>query len=197
MQQILPFLAIAGLALSPGPNNTIVMHAGAQGGARDAAPAIAVIVAAGAAMVLVTSSLVDTIVSPAISRWTAIAGGLLLAGLGLSMMRRRSDAGEGARPTLDLASLAAFQFLNPKGWLLAASASALALASGMHTVLIALAFAAICASCLLVWAVAGQALRRFMNVRSRAETFRTIVGLATVAMGVSMAIGAALKGATT
>jgi threonine/homoserine/homoserine lactone efflux protein len=173
-----PLIAIAGLisvaALTPGPNNLIVLRAAAHGGMADAAPAIFGIVAGG----LVLLGMVIAGAGVLFARWPqlpgllCVAGGAYLAWLGIRLMSsvRSTTPAPAAAPTrirsagaLPAGGLGVFffQFLNPKSWIMAITAisAARADAAAIPHWQIGLMFVLIPTACLLGWSSLGVLMR--------------------------------------
>lgn len=164
------YYAVAGLialgALTPGPNNLVALDAGARGGIRAALPPIAGVVAGSLVMLaLVAAGLAAPLASPAVRPFAAFAGAAYLAALGVRQLRAPGATNTNAAVLPRRATgLFAFQFANPKAWLLAASV--VALAPSRDAALFAL-YAAIPAASLALWAGIGAVLARGFNAHRR------------------------------
>ncbi|HET9819344.1 MAG TPA: LysE family translocator [Rhodanobacteraceae bacterium] len=154
------FLLIA--AITPGPNNLVVMRAAAHNGWKAALPAVAGVIAGGLVLLVVTTAGAGS----AFSAWpwlrgTIKTGGVLyLIWLGARMIAAAGqDAGSSVLPA-GLPGLFAFQFLNPKGWVMVLTVvAALPAVDAAHALLyLAPLFVCIPAACLLLWAGLGGAL---------------------------------------
>lgn len=155
-------------AITPGPNNLIVLRVTASGGLPAAWPAIAGIVLGGLAMlgIVVAGS------ESALSQWpylrtvAATAGAAYLCWLGLRLMRPRdAEQGDAPLPT-SLAGLFCFQFLNPKSWMMVVILVAAFPPLGMSATFahLAPAFVLIPTACLLAWALAGRSLAAWIRI---------------------------------
>lgn len=157
-------------AMTPGPNNLLVWREAGRGGLRAALPAIAGIVAGSLLLLLLAVAGVAGLLAghPAWRRALTIAGSLYLAWLGMSLLGRALVPARVAAPTATpgpgapagVMGLAAFQFLNPKSWVLVIAATGSAPASELATRLpwLLLLFGLIPLACLLLWAACGAAL---------------------------------------
>ena len=181
----IPLLAIMGFAaassFTPGPNNVMVAASGANHGLRATLPHCAGIIAGFSLMVLLVgfgvAGLLATV--PAISaalRWVAL--GWLLIG----------PPGSGAaRPPMSLLSGAAFQWVNPKAWLMAVGANA-AFVSARDPLLpqvaaLAGVFCLISVPSILGWAALGSAAARLLTSRRRLRAFNWVMaGLMVASM---------------
>jgi threonine/homoserine/homoserine lactone efflux protein len=166
-------LAAAGLlcvaAITPGPNNLVILRAAGAAGVRRTLPMIAGVVL-GSVLLLALAALGTAsafAALPWLRRGTALAGALYLAWLGASLCVAgiRPRPGAAAAPHLPAGTLGliGFQFLNPKSWLLVLTVLAAMQAEQMHDyLLLAAMFVLIPAPCLLLWAGLGASLARWL-----------------------------------
>lgn len=185
--------AAAGLLVvtvsTPGPNNLIVLHAAARGGWRRALPVGAGVVLGGLAVLLtaVAAGSAAARLDPAVTRASSIASCLLLAGLGMAIIRRASrerpaePASAPARGLLGLGGMLLFQFFNPKSWILVVAVVA---SAGRSTELAAvlpqlvLLFVLVPSASLALWSLAGRlAVRLLERPRVRRWSDRVVGGL--------------------
>lgn len=165
-------LSIGGLllvaAITPGPNNLVVLRIAARKGWHGALPAIAGIVAGGLALLV----LVTTGAGNSFSTWPWLrvaiktGGALYLAWLGARMVAA-ADRNEGLMPLPGgFPGMFGFQFLNPKGWIMVLTVVAALPTTGTAGTLLTLAplFACIPTFCLLLWARLGGVLARHLAV---------------------------------
>ena len=181
-------LATAGIvavgALTPGPNNLIVLERAARSGFASALPAVAAITTGSVALILVAGGSAGVLLDG--RHWlravVTIAGCLYLCWLGLRLLIETRDVGTTAprvwsdRPL----SLFAFQFVNPKAWAIALTAStALEESRSLGAALLDLVtlFALIPAICLLLWSAAGAALSRYLRHPRIRLAFDRVLGL--------------------
>lgn len=133
---------------------------------RAALPAIAGIVAGSILLLLLAVAGIATLLSghPAWRLVLSISGSLYLAWLGLSLLARAVGYTPATKPSpvapAGILGLAAFQFLNPKSWVLVLAATGSVPAGELFTRLpwLMLLFGAIPLACLLLWATCGAAL---------------------------------------
>jgi threonine/homoserine/homoserine lactone efflux protein len=168
-------LAVA--AITPGPNNLVVLRTAGRCGLRGALPAIGGIVAGGLLVLALAMLGAGTLFAayPSSQRWIGIAGALYLAWLGglLFVGGLRPAPVDGQPATRALPSgvlgLIGFQFLNPKSWVMVLTALATVHAIEPHGDLaLVLLFVLIPTPCLLLWASLGAVLARWLarpNVR--------------------------------
>ncbi|WP_193367300.1 LysE family translocator [Pelagibius marinus] len=178
-------------AASPGPNNLIVMTAAGRGGFAAAVPAIAGVVAGSLVLlVLVWAGAGKAFAAlPPLRDLLRILGALYLVWLGLALVLsalRQSEARPMAAPQAlpgSLAGVALFQLVNPKSWVLVATAVA-AVAAPMKDgeVLAALGFilVAVTLPCLSLWALAGAVILGRLESRRPRQCFDAVLGVLLV-----------------
>jgi len=167
-------LAIGGLlfvaAITPGPNNLVVLRAAERAGMRAALPAIVGIVLGGLLLlgVAVLGAGAAFATHPSLRWWLAAIGSLYLAWLGMLLLASgiapRADSNTG-HPMLPAGTpgLIGFQFLNPKSWVMVLTVLAAFPAAGLPDYLsLAGLFVLIPGVCLLLWAWLGAWLARWL-----------------------------------
>lgn len=170
-------LGIAGLvfvsAVTPGPNNLAVLRIAGEQRIKATALAIMSIVLGGLALLVLIHFGLDTVMDR--HSWfraaLTIGGTAYLAYLGAvtvyGTFRKgpRSDAAPLPRPGSTAWSLFAFQFSNPKAWVLITTAAAAVHGSGSsdsrQLVTLALLLTIIPIVCLSAWTLLGRGLRRY------------------------------------
>lgn len=201
-------LLVAG-AISPGPNNFVVMREAARAGWRGACRAIGGIVLGSLALLALASAGLGAalVAEPRLATAVAIVGGVYLAVLGVQLAgvrpltMRPAARLAGARPLAARSApalpagvwgLFAFQFLNVKAWLLVLTVAAAAQASlGVAGALPMLAgfFVLVPAACLALWAWAGVALRRALRRPETRVVVDRVMGLLLVASSLLLILG--------
>lgn len=186
MDQLLAAASLLGVAaITPGPNNLVVLRAAGHAGLRGALPAIVGIIGGGLLLLAITALGAGAAFAayPPLRRAVGAIGAAYLVWLGLSLVA----AGFAAKPAAASPNLPAgtlglvgFQFLNPKSWVLVLTVLAAMPATGPgdYLSLVGL-FTLIPAACLLLWAVLGAWLARWLP-------------LPPVRRGVDIAMGALL-----
>lgn len=176
---VLTMVAVA--AITPGPNNFIVMSASLRGGVAAALPALTgVIVGSIALLVLVwvgAGTLFEMI--PEIQSVLRIAGATYLIWLGICLIRKanRPEGGSDDQALPEtIWGVAGFQLLNPKSWVLVVTAVAAVGGTLVNMVSLAVIFVAVMGLCLTTWSVAGQLISRWLVNRRARRTFDTVMG---------------------
>ncbi|WP_426753473.1 LysE family translocator [Myxococcus sp. Y35] len=187
--------AAAGLltvaALTPGPNNLVVMQAGARSGWRGALPEILGAVLGGLGLLAVVmlggTALFELL--PAARTALAVGGCLYLLWLGAGLVlgslrpaRPEAAVGPTALPA-GVAPLLGFQFLNPKSWVMVLTAvSAVQVGStGAALAWLAALFVLIPSVCLVLWAALGALLSGALRRARVRAWFDRAMGLLLVA----------------
>lgn len=173
-----PYLDIAGLvavaAITPGPNNLVVMRTAARSGLVGTLPAIAGVVLGGLALLALVSAGAGAAFAAEPRMRTAITalGCLYLAWLGVRLIVGSSgddQVGEPTRLPAGVMGLFGYQLLNPKAWIMVLTASSAA-THGEDAVRafvqLGVLFAVIPTGCLLLWSWSGSLLTRWLQ-RSR------------------------------
>jgi threonine/homoserine/homoserine lactone efflux protein len=159
-------------AITPGPNNFMVMQASARGGAAAAGTVVLGIVLGSLGLLALVSLGVGSLIHacPRLSLVLSLIGGAYLGWLGASLIFRHAGTGasENRRgmPT-SLCGVAMFQLFNPKAWMLIMTAVA-ALGGAGSVLRLAALIAVISSTCLSIWALAGTASSRWLS-RPRAQ----------------------------
>ena len=180
--------------LTPGPNNVMLTASGANFGFRRTLPHMLGICAGFALQLLAVCAGLGA----AFSRWPQLQDGLRWLGaaylvwLGWRLLRpAQADARHAPRP-LTFLEAAAFQFLNPKAWVMNLTAATLflphelgaAAAAGYMLVWGVL----IPAPCVLLWALFGTSLRAVLARRRGRIAFNSAMALALGVTAVMMLI---------
>ena len=200
-------IGISGLlmvaAITPGPNNLLVLQLADKRGLRSTLPAIAGIVTGGVVMLILTQIGLGTVAARHswLQSGVAVCGAIYLGVLGALLVCHSFDASRTVANSMRVAPRAAlsafaFQFVNPKAWVLvltvsAAASSAAARCSSQCTAVsgelpLLILFITIPTSCLLMWAVLGQAAQRLMQGRLARARFDRVMGLLLIASAGSL-----------
>lgn len=175
-------------SITPGPNNMMVLASGVNFGVRRTLPHILGISMGFAAMIVVVGMGLGTVFElyPVLNtalRWVGTAYLVYLA-----YKIARSDAPDkpdrAAGKPLGFLGAAAFQWVNPKAWVMALGAVAAYLPahpSLAPVAAIALLMAVINAPCVGIWAAFGVGLRRFLTKPAQLRVFNVTMAALLVA----------------
>jgi threonine/homoserine/homoserine lactone efflux protein len=177
-------------SITPGPNNFMLMASGVNFGFRRTIPHMLGIGIGFLSLLLGVGFGLGAALAafPALHTALKVGGGLYLLYLSwrIAMARSTGEARAGTaepRP-MSLVEAAAFQWVNPKAWVMAVTAMALYTnpqAPFLSVVLVAVAFAIFNVPCVSVWAGFGVALRGFLADPVRLKWFNIAMGLLLVA----------------
>ena len=187
----LAILALVG-SFTPGPNNMIATVTGANHGFRAALPHIfgvpfgfssmLIAGAVGVAALLLTYPFIAALI-----KWAGIAYLLFIAWQLARSKSTGKDAESRTMKPLSFWQSAAFQYANPKAWMLAAATAGSFVTNHARFVSIAIiviVFSIAAIGSLITWAWVGSALRHWLNIGSRRRTFNLTMGLLLAATAV-------------
>lgn len=185
----LPMFALAfASAWTPGPNNALLAASGAQFGLRRTVPHIFGVGLGFPLMVFIVGLFLGQTFqqSPLLQQGLRWGGAALLVWMGWKIANAGAPgSGKGAARPFTLLGAAAFQWINPKGWVMAISTTAVYIdkdAPYVTASLIAASFLAMAFSSALGWAWAGQAIAGWLGSGTRLRLFNMVMG-AMVALG--------------
>lgn len=189
MESFLPMLALAlAAAWTPGPNNALLAASGARFGLRQTMPHVLGVGLGFPVMVLI----VGLVLAQAFQTSQWLQQGLKWGGAALLLWMgwKIATAGRPGQRTaterpFSFLGAAAFQWINPKGWVMAVSITSLYLsrAAPVQTAaIIAGTFVLAGLSSAFGWAWLGQLLSRWLGDGPRLRLFNLVMG-AMVAMG--------------
>jgi len=180
-------------AITPGPNNMIVLRRASSGGLVAAVPAMTGIVAGGVAMfALAEAGLAALVVdSPRLLTAIVLGGGLYLAYLGLVLMRSSGAPTAAVSAGGGVLAMFAFQFANPKAWVLVMTAVGASRRAGdpqgwLDVATVPALFAVISLVCLCAWALLGRLASRLIEASSARAWFDRVMGLVLIASAISL-----------
>jgi len=185
------FLSLVGFSIAmyitPGPNNVMVAASAANHGIGATLPHMLGIAAGFSVMLtLVCAGLGSALVSwpllLPLFRWVGAAWLVVLAW----QIASAPPPGEGGRGrVLGFFGAAAFQWINPKAWLIAAAAAGEYLSPdrplAMQLARIFVVFLLVGMPCLLVWALLGSGAARLLHSPARLRAFNVAMALLLVA----------------
>jgi threonine/homoserine/homoserine lactone efflux protein len=180
------------MSITPGPNNVMLTAAGANFGLRRTLPhLLGVSCGFGTQVAAVCGGLgVLFIRWPQLQTALKWVGAAYLLYLGWQMLRTRTGQAASAGKPLTFAEAAAFQFLNPKAWVISLTAATLFLPPQLGQVLgsgyVASIVTAVNLPCITAWAVFGSSLGLVLSRPGARRTFNWVMAVALAATGVMM-----------
>ena len=187
----MPFDTLAALlvyafvtSITPGPNNLMLLSSGVNFGFARSVPHMLGIGIGFVVLLLAVGFGLGAILTafPALHTALKVAGSAYLLYLAWKIAMARSvtrDSEQNARP-LTFLDAAAFQWVNPKAWVMAITAMAVYTVPEspfLSVLLIALAFGVVNLPSVSVWAGFGTALRGFLSDPVRLKWFNIAMGL--------------------
>lgn len=177
------------MGFTPGPNNVMLASSGATYGVRRTWPHLMGVALGFPAMILVIGLGLASILlaSAGLQLGMKIVSALYLLWLAFQIARSSSVSGgaAGAKPMTFLQA-AAFQWINPKAWLIAVGAiSAYTAGVGAHLYLqvgiIAALSVAVSFSSSLTWAACGAAIGRWLRAPAALRVFNVLMAMLLLA----------------
>jgi threonine/homoserine/homoserine lactone efflux protein len=182
------FLALLAYAfvtsITPGPNNFMLLSSGVNFGFVRTVPHMLGIAIGFLVLLLAVGFGLGAVLTafPALHTALKVAGSAYLLYLAwkIAMSRSMSGKGEAGAQPLRFIDAAAFQWVNPKAWVMAVTAMAVYTDPArpfLSVVLIAVAFALVNLPSVSTWAGFGTALRGFLSDPVRLKWFNIAMGL--------------------
>lgn len=177
-------------SITPGPNNLMLMASGVNFGFRRTIPHMLGIGVGFLSLLLGVGFGLGAVLAayPVLHTSLKVAGGVYLLYLAWRIAMARSiasaDEANGEARPMTFLEAAAFQWVNPKAWVMAVTAMAIYTdprAPFLSVVLVAVAFALVNVPCVSTWAGFGVALRGFLADPVRLKWFNIAMGLLLVA----------------
>lgn len=186
----LPLMTLAFvLTITPGPNNVLLLASGLAFGFRRTGRQMAGIVTGVFLQIVLVGAGLGALFArfPHSQLLLKCAGSLYMAWLAAKLWRAgRAEAVTLARP-IGFREATAFQFLNPKVWLMATTVVSAFVPPGGHYAArlasVGLLYCATAFPCICVWAACGEALRRWVQdpvALRRLNRAMAVLALATV-----------------
>ena len=180
------------MSITPGPNNVMLTAAGANFGLRRTLPHILGVTCGFGSQVAAVCGGLGVL----FTRWPQLhlalkwVGAAYLLFLGWQMLRARgAQAGRAGKP-ITFAAAAAFQFLNPKAWVMSLTAATLFLPPQLGQILasgyVATIVAAVNLPCITAWALFGSSLGLALSRPAARRVFNWVMAAALAATGVMM-----------
>ncbi len=190
---LLPLLIFAlSASATPGPNNIMMLTAAAAHGMRRALPQLAgVSVGFGVMVALVACGLgLPLAQSRIVQRVAQVAGAIWMARLAWKIATAPVEGDIRAAPPLSFWSACAFQWVNPKGWIMAIAAAATFLPPGGNALvfgpLIGLVFTLVSVPCVGGWGLIGARGAHLLRHPVRLRVFNVTMALLLLATVVTM-----------
>ena len=175
--------------ITPGPNNVMVAASAANHGVRATVPHMLGIAFGFSVMLVVVCAGLGSILSiwPPLVPLARVVGALWLALLAWKIATAPPPGEEGPRRLLGFFGAAAFQWINPKAWLIGLAAAAEYMTPNepltFQLIRIFVVFLAVGMPCLFVWAGLGSAAGRLLHSPSRLRVFNlTMSGLLVLSL---------------
>ncbi|MCR4267139.1 LysE family translocator [Nitratireductor sp. ZSWI3] len=175
-------------SVTPGPNNFMLLASGVNFGFRRTIPHMLGIAGGFASLLLAVGFGLGAVLNafPALHTGLKLAGGAYLLYLAwrIAMARALGPDRGGKGDPMTFLEAAAFQWVNPKAWVMALTAMAVytdPAAPFVTVLLVALAFVLVNFPSVSVWAGFGVALRGFLADPARLKWFNIAMGLALAA----------------
>ncbi|HEX9906287.1 MAG TPA: LysE family translocator [Propylenella sp.] len=185
LEQLIAFVVFAVVtSITPGPNNVMLTATGANVGIRRGLPHVLGVALGFALMLFVFAAGAGAalLANPAFMGALRIVGIAVLLWLAWKIATAgRGEAAARRRP-VGFFEAAAFQWVNPKAWLICAGAAGSFLqADGapavLQAALLASIFTAVGAPCTLVWLGFGAAMQRVLRTDTALRTFNVAMAL--------------------
>ena len=177
---VLPF-AVA-MSFTPGPNNLMLASAGARFGFARTLPHQTGIVVGFAIMTLCIGFGVAALIAAVPPLYLAMKIASIAYLVVLAWQVATVEGKEGAateRRPMGVVAAAAFQWINPKAWIMTLTAVTTYTSAGgdqrLQVWLLSLAFALVGAASCSTWAAFGQVIRRYLTSGRRREAFNRIM----------------------
>ena len=175
-------------SITPGPNNFMLLASGVNFGVVRTIPHMLGIGVGFVSLLLGTGAGLGAVLSafPALHLALKIAGSAYLLYLSwkIAMSRTLGSAKDDRAEPMSFLQAAAFQWVNPKAWVMAVSAMATYTNSANYTMsvlIVGIAFAIVNFPSVSTWAGFGSALREWLSVPVRLKWFNVTMALLLVA----------------
>jgi len=180
------------MSITPGPNNVMLTASGANFGFRRTVPHILGIGFGFTAQLLAVCAGLAALFThwPALQSTLAWVGAIYLLYLGWQMLGHGEAQSREAHHPVTFVQAALFQFLNPKAWVMNVTAATLFLPHELGPLLSGVYMAGVMEGigvpCMMVWALFGTSLKRFIALPRGRMAFNVAMALALGATAVMM-----------
>lgn len=171
-------------SITPGPNNLMLMASGANFGLRRSVPHLLGVALGFGAMVALLGLGVDRMIAGAprlaeVLKWVSMGYVLWLAWKIAGAAAPGTAAAGSARP-MSFLGACAFQWVNPKAWMMALGALSAYSAGVGGTLMVALVFTVVNLPSVAVWVAMGQGLRGSLQNPARLVMFNRVMAVLLV-----------------
>ena len=170
-------------SITPGPNNIMVLSSGVNFGLKRSMPHILGISLGFFVLCMACGMGLGSLLLqfPGIHMALKVIAAIYLLYLAykIASSRTLSQATESSQP-LTLLQATMFQWVNPKGWMMAITAMIMYTVPEQpfySTLWVSLVFGILCFPCILVWCLFGTLLRQFLSAPTRLKYFNICMGL--------------------
>ena len=172
-------------SVTPGPNNTFLLSSGANFGLKKSVPYLNGIMAGLAGMMIALGAGLGIVFTtlPLIYQVLKWVGFAYIVWLAFLIVKSTSKSDTAEAQYVGFFKATAFQFVNPKAWVVVASfmATFVPVGSGLAaTTFICVVFLVFTYPGALIWAVAGQVLKDWLSRPSRRRVFNIIAAILLV-----------------
>jgi threonine/homoserine/homoserine lactone efflux protein len=185
---ILAFVLYAFVSsITPGPNNTMLLASGVNFGIRRSLPHVSGITSGFGVLVLACGLGAGSVFElwPVLHDILKYAGALYMAWLAWKIANSGAPESAGTKPRpFSFLQAAAFQWINPKAWIMAIGAvAAYTPAEGFfrNVIIITAIYCIVNFPCCFSWAAAGTLLRGFLAAPARLHAFNIAMALLLLA----------------
>lgn len=188
MELLLPMSLFAFVSsITPGPNNSMLASSGILFGFRRTVPHLfGISIGCGTMLALSAAGLGSVVLAvPALGMLLKAVGStyLLYFAWRLRNMTLQQTDGQRLQP-MSFWNAVAFQFINPKAWMITVSGASIFLpqvgAGSEGILLLCLVFCAVNLGCISVWAAVGAALRSYLVQPVWQKSFTTVMVILTI-----------------
>ncbi|VCU72419.1 Cysteine/O-acetylserine efflux protein [Pigmentiphaga humi] len=171
------------MSITPGPNNVMLMSSGLIFGLRRTWPHLLGILAGVLLQIWSTGAGLGALfaLEPRLQVALKIVGSLYLLGLATRLWRAAELEESHAGRPIGFTQALAFQFVNPKAWLMSVTVASTFLPPGdgyaLRLLTVSLVFAAVGLPCIVVWAAFGAGLRPWLRDRTIARRINRAMAL--------------------
>lgn len=175
------------MSITPGPNNLLLTSSGLTYGFRRTIPAmIGTLIGVGLLFVIAGAGVGAIVMAhPHSDLVLRVVGASYLIYLAVRLWRAGEPGEVEKKPPLKAIQVAAFQFVNPKAWMMTISAISIYAASAenyqLHASLVTVTFLVISAPCIAVWAGFGAGMKAVLTNPQRRQLFNRAMAGFTLA----------------